>query len=269
MVVAAEGGSKNVVYSVEKAFRVLQAFGSREPSLVLAEVARRAQVDNATAFRMLNTLVMLGYVEKEAETKRFRLTLKCLDLGFNAIARMDLRSVAQPVLQQLATDVGGAASIGILDHGDVVYIERMQMGMTRIAVDIRVGTRIPAFSSAIGRAILAMLPEDRQRRELERTPRSQITPRTTTDLARLMAILAETRASGLAVVDQESVVGLVAIAAPILGLDGLPIAAASLATASTAMPAQDFVESFGPRLRDAALTLSKAMQASGGIVGGP
>lgn len=266
---ATDAASKNVVYSVEKAFRVLQAFSSREPELPLADVARRASVDNATAFRMLNTLVMLGYVEKVAESKRFRLTLKCLELGFNAIARMDLRTVAQPVLQTLVADGAGAASIGILDRGDVVYIERMQFGMTRLAVDIRVGTRIPAFSSAIGRAILAQLPEPRQRSELESAPRPRVTPYTVVEIEPLLAILAGVKARGLAVVDQESVVGLVAMAAPILGLDGLPIAAVSLATASTAMPAEDFVTRFGPRLVDAARTLSKAMQASGGIVGGP
>jgi IclR family pca regulon transcriptional regulator len=266
---ATDGSSKNVVYSVEKAFRVLQAFSSREPELGLADVARRALVDNATAFRMINTLVMLGYLEKIADAKRFRLTLKCLDLGFNAIARMDLRTVAQPVLQTLVADGAGAASIGILDRGDVVYIERMQFGITRLAVDIRVGTRIPAFATAIGRAILALLPEQRQREELDRAPRPRITPYTVVELDPLLAILAEVRARGIAVVDQESVVGLVAMAVPILGLDGLPIAAVSLATASTAIPADDFVTRFGPRLKEAAGTLSTAMQASGAIVGGP
>src|SRR3546814_21000132 len=90
-----KNNSKNIVYSVEKAFRVLHAFTSEAPELLLSDVARRADVDNATAFRMLNTLVQLEYVERVPETKRFRLTFTCLDLGFNAIARMDLRAAAR------------------------------------------------------------------------------------------------------------------------------------------------------------------------------
>jgi IclR family transcriptional regulator, pca regulon regulatory protein len=264
----ASQGSKNIVYSIEKAFRVLQAFTSERPELALAEVARRAEVDNATAFRMLNTLVLLGYVEKIPETKLFRLTLKCLDLGFNAIARMDLRTLARPVLQSLVASGAGAASLGILDRGEVIYIERMQVGMTRLAVDIRVGTRIPAFSSAIGRAILALLPEAQQREELEMRPRVKITPNTETDLDRLLEILRQTRERGIAMVDQESVLGLVAAAAPVIGADGLPIAAVSLASASSPMPAEEFLGSFRDELIAAAQTVSKAMQASGGIVGG-
>src|SRR5947207_4203804 len=83
---------KNVVNSLAKGFRVLEAFTSDEPELVLAEIARRTNLDNATTFRLLNTLVMLGYVEKVEDTRKFRLTLKCLDLGFNAIGRSDLRT---------------------------------------------------------------------------------------------------------------------------------------------------------------------------------
>src|SRR3954471_20022357 len=80
---------KNTVQSLAKGFRVLQAFTAEEPELKLSEVARRAGLDNGTAFRLLETLVMLGYLER-LETKQYRLTLKPLDLGFNAIARMDL-----------------------------------------------------------------------------------------------------------------------------------------------------------------------------------
>ena len=90
---------KNTVQSLAKGFRALQAFTAEEPELKLAEVARRAGLDNGTAYRLLETLVMLGYLERFPETKQYRLTLKPLELGFNAIARMDLRTIAQPELR--------------------------------------------------------------------------------------------------------------------------------------------------------------------------
>jgi IclR family pca regulon transcriptional regulator len=261
--------SKNVVYSVAKCFRVMEAFTGEAPELLLSEVARRAEVDNATAFRLLNTLVALGYVEKNEAAKRFRLSLKCLDLGFNAIARMDLRQIARPMLHKLVLEGAGAASIGVLDKGDVIYIDRVQPGLTRIVVDIRIGTRIPAFSSALGRAMLALLPPEARREQLESRSRAALTPYTVTDLDRLMDLLDEAKARGYALVDQESVVGLRAVAAPIVGSDGLPIAAISVAAASTAAPSADFTAQFGEAVRAVAATLSRAMQAAGGIAGGP
>jgi len=135
---------KNVVQSLAKGFRVLQAFTAGESELALAEVARRAQMDNATAFRLLNTLVMLGYVERAPGARTFRLTLKVLDLGFNAIGRMELRDRVRPVLRSLVGEVNEAASVAVLDGADVVYVERVQAGLVRLGVDVRVGSRIPA-----------------------------------------------------------------------------------------------------------------------------
>src|ERR1700722_9736311 len=95
---AASDPQKNTVQSLAKGFRVMEAFTSQEPELTIAEVARRADMDNATAFRLLNTLVEIGYVSRIPDTRKFRLALKVLDLGFNAIARSDLRTCARPIL---------------------------------------------------------------------------------------------------------------------------------------------------------------------------
>src|SRR5438552_12307273 len=117
---------KNVVNSLAKGFRVLEAFTSEEPELVLAEVARRANLDNATTFRLLNTLVMLGYVQKVEDSRKFRLTLKCLDLGFHAIARSDLRTQARPILRSLVGEENEAASIDVLEGVEFVFNEWMR-----------------------------------------------------------------------------------------------------------------------------------------------
>src|SRR3954452_182247 len=130
---------KNVVQSLAKGFQVLQAFTSDEPELVLADVARRSSLDKGTTFRLLNTLVMLGYIEKVDDTRRFRLTLKCLDIGFNAIARSDLRAQSRPILRGLVGELNEAASLGVLDGSDIVYVERIQAGLVRLGVDVRIG----------------------------------------------------------------------------------------------------------------------------------
>lgn len=255
---------KNIVKSVAKAFAVMQAFGPDTTELVLADVARAARMDNATAFRLLNTLVMLGYVEKVPDTRRFRLTFKCLDLGFAAIARSDLRSLARPMLRAIVGERIEAASIGVLDGQEVIYIERIQAGLQRLAVDVRVGNRVPAHSSALGRAILSRMSTDMQRAILTAKPLRALTDKTIVNVDQTMNLLARSRELGYALSDQETVTGLRVVAAPITDQDGVPIAGISAAAPSFRQPLDEFETEAGPLVRDIASRLSRAVGAAGG-----
>ncbi len=256
---------KNVVASLAKGFRVLEAFTAEAPELALAEIARRTGSDNATAFRLLNTLVMLGYVEKVPDSRRFRLTLKCLGLGFNAIARSDLRALARPVLRTLVGEVNEAASVGVLDGPDVVYIERIQAGLTRLGVDVRIGSRVPVYATAIGQAILSGLPRPTQIDILQRRPRDPLTQYTLTDLKTLLDRLDVVHARGYALSDQETVLGLRVLAAPVVDVDGVPVAGLSVAAPGSRMTIAAFEEAARAPVLAAASALSRAMQASGGF----
>ena len=254
---------KNTVQSLAKGFRVLQAFTPARPELTLAEVARAAGTDNATAFRFLKTLVQLGYLEKVDGTRLFRLTLKCLDLGFNAIARADLRTLARPLLRNLVGAQIEAASIGVPDGPDVVYVERMQAGLARLGIEVRIGSRVPAYSTAIGQAALAWLDRDTQIRLLEARPREQRTPTTLTALDALLVRLDRVRAQGFALSDQENVSGVRVLAAPVLDADGVAIAALSVATPAPAMSLAAFKAAARAPVIAAAASLSRALQAGG------
>jgi IclR family transcriptional regulator, pca regulon regulatory protein len=131
---------RNVVNSLVKGLRLLEAFSADQPEMTLSEVASAAELDPGTTFRMLNTLVAAGYIARVPGSKRFRLTLKVTDLGFHAIARTDLRDIARPILRTLVGELSEAASLGVLDGGDVLYIERVRAGIARLSIDIRVGT---------------------------------------------------------------------------------------------------------------------------------
>ena len=136
---------KNSVHSLAKGFRVLEAFTAERTEMGLAEVARAAGIDNATAFRFLNTLVQLGYVEKIPEAKRFRLTLKCIDLGFNAIARTDLRELRAPAAARTRQRYDRGRFDRRAGWPDLVYVERVQAGLVRLGVDVRIGSRVPGL----------------------------------------------------------------------------------------------------------------------------
>lgn len=257
---------KSTVQSLAKGFRVLQAFTADEPELKLSEVARRAGLDNGTAFRLLETLVMLGYLERFPETKQYRLTLKPLELGFNAIARMDLRTIAQPELRALVGTVREAASVGVLDHDEVVYIERYQEGQTRLGVDIRVGSRIPAYCTAIGHSILAFLPRHEARRILSASRRVKVNDDLPVTLEEIEQQLAEVRAAGYAISDSTYIAGLRVLSAPILGVDGHAIAALSVAAPSPRMSLKEFIELTAEPVTTSAERIAHALSAAGNTV---
>lgn len=247
---------------------MLEAFTAREPELALAEVARRARIDNATAFRMVNTLVMLGYVAKAADGRLFRLSHKVLDLGFNALAHAELRDAARPVLRQLVGTVNEAAALSVLEGGDVVYLERVQAGIARLGVDIRVGSRMPAYCVSPGRAILAFLPRAESRRVLALRERAKLTPKTVTDLKGLEELLARARKNGYAVMDQETSLGLRALAAPVLDRDGQPMAAVSVVAPAMRRSLADFIALAAGPVRQAAADIAGIMQAGGAFAAG-
>src|ERR1044071_8977704 len=122
--------AKSVVVSLAKACRVLEAFDGQEPELNLSEIGRLTNLDVGTVHRLVRTLVGLGYLQQGENAKRYRLGLKVIDLGFNSIARLDVHSVSRPILLALAGPIIGAASVGVLNGSEVVYIDRVQIGLT-------------------------------------------------------------------------------------------------------------------------------------------
>jgi IclR family transcriptional regulator, pca regulon regulatory protein len=256
---------RNLVNSLSKGLRVLEAFSAERTEMTLSEVARAASIDPGTAFRMLNTLVMLGYVARVPDSKRFRLTLKVVDLGFHAIGRSDLRELARPILRSLVDEINEAASLGVLDGGDVLYVERVRAGLTRLGVDIRIGTLIPAASGIIGHAILAFLPAAERERILETPPRRNAAALQSLSKAELVRTLEAARQRGYALQDSLFGNGLRVLAVPVLDGDGYPVAAISLAAPVVRMSMDEFRARSLEPVRAAAKQIALAVQASGTI----
>ena len=257
------GAEKSRVQSLAKGFRVLEVFTPDEPELVLADVARAAGLDNGSAFRFLNTLVALGYVEKVDGTKRFRLTLKCLDLGFNAIARSELRQLARPLLRAIVGESIEAASIAVLDGAEIVYVERVQAGLARLGVDVHIGSRAPVYSTAVGQVILAHMPRALQIEILQSRPRERRTTATIVELDALLAKFERIRRAGFAISDQENVAGLRVLAAPLVDADGTVLAALSVAAPAFNLSLAAFDKAARQPVITATRKLSRALQAAG------
>ncbi len=261
----ADEDSRNLVNSLAKGLRVLEAFTAERPELTLSEVGVLARLDPGTAFRMLNTLVMAGYVSRIPDSKRFRLTLKVTDLGLHAIGRADLREIARPILRSLVGEVNEAASLGVLDGADILYIERVRAGLTRMGVDIRIGTTIPAFWSTIGEAMLAFLPPRELTRIFALKPRAGGFPHKPMKRDEIEKSLRSVREDGFALRDSYFGSGLRVLAVPVLDTDNYPLAAVSVAVPQIQLTSDEFRVRALDAVRRAAHDIARAIQASGAV----
>ena len=257
-----DASTKNSVQSLAKAFRLLEAIAASESDMTLSELASAASLDPGTTHRMLKTMVDLGYVAR-VEGKRFTLTLKVLDLGFRAIGRRDMRTLARPILRSLVGEVSEAASLGVLQGAEVLYLERIRAGIMRLGVDIRVGTVIPVTSSVIGWAIMAFLSDAELDRVLARHDLAvgAVSP---AERASLLQTLAEVRKQGYALAQSPISSGIAVLAVPVLDADNHAVAAISVTAPSIRMtPAELHARSAGS-IQTAARELARGLEASGG-----
>jgi IclR family pca regulon transcriptional regulator len=256
---------KNVVNSVSKAFKVLQAFDADRQELSVSEVASATNLDRGTTFRLILTFVSLGYL-RQVPIRRYRLTLKCLELGFLALSDRDLRSHARPMLQECVPDLVDAASLGTLDGPDAVFLERVDTGLSRHNLDRRAGRRIRAYGAALGHCMLAFLPEAQQISILESAERVKLSEKTLVDLNSLLVRLRQVRKNGHAVSDGENAYGLRTVAAPVLDPDGYPVAGVSLTVDAERMSIDALVKVAVPRVLGIASELSRALRLSAGSI---
>ncbi len=215
-----------IVKPVAKALQTLTVLGEAERDLSLAELCARVDIPKTTVFRYLQTLVEYGFVNYNPTTDKYSLGLKLWSLGQVAWSRTRLHELARDHMQRLREEFDETVNLGVLDGREVVYLG-MAESHRALRMHAQLGGRDPVYSTSLGRAILAFLPETEWPRHLPArlTPK---TSRTVTTLAALRTILAETRQRGYALDDGENEENARCIGAPILNEQGRPIGAISV-----------------------------------------
>ncbi|MBO9688173.1 MAG: helix-turn-helix domain-containing protein [Mitsuaria chitosanitabida] len=248
------------VQSFARGLSVIRAFGADAPRQTLTEVARRCGLTRAGARRILLTLQTLGYVR--AEGRLFELTPKILDLGFAYISSQPLWQFAEPLVLQLSSDLKESSSISVLDGGDIVFVVRIPARKV-MTTTLGIGSRLPAWSTAMGRVLLAALPPEERDALIDRAELTPYTPRTVRTREDLRAQVEQARRQHWSLVDQELEDGVVSIAVPITGRDGKVVAAINLSTHANRTSPALLVEQGLPRLQETAQSLSRLLQIKG------
>ena len=222
------------ITSVGKALRLLSAFRDITPPVGVSELARRSGLPKSTAFRFLADLEEVGFVERDGSDYRLGVSLFELGSRIPVCRPNGLRDSAMHDLSKLHARTGLSAHLGILEGTDVVHVAKVNHSTQTLPGHLCPGSRRPATCSALGKAILAFSRKDVVREVveagLERRTRYSIT-----EVPRLLRELTKVRETGLAHESEESVLGLIGVAAPIM-LEGRAVGAVGVTLRAPAAP---------------------------------
>jgi IclR family transcriptional regulator, KDG regulon repressor len=213
------------VRSVERTLRILFCVASARQPMGLSEIGAAADVDKATAMRLLNTLVEFRLVNRDAESRKYSIGAGAWQL--TAALQSDLRLVAEPHLRALQETTGESASL-IVERG----LQRVVLTAVEATHELRVvpatNAVVPIYAGASGKVLMAFMPPQERDRIIEVTGLKPVNERGLTDRKSFLAALDQVRADGYAVTVGDVTLGAVAVAAPILDVNGLVRAVVSL-----------------------------------------
>lgn len=242
--------------SLHRGLEVLDCFGVRN-SWSLAELAQHLRQNKATVFRVLHTLAQFGYLAKDAATGRYVLGLRLHALGAAAVRHEQLRWQALPPLQDLAESTGETVHVGILHEGIVVTVQIVE-GTHAVRMHSSVGKRSPAHASALGKVLMAYLPDAEVDAVIAAHGLPRFTAKTLTTAAALREALHRVRLEGYALDQEEIEPGLRCLAAPITDHAGRPTAALAISAPASRMDPTR-VAALIPQVKATALRISRML----------
>lgn len=211
---------------IDKTLSILEYVSQNGRGVSLADVVKAVGVPKTTAFRILEVLLAREYVTWDPESERYSIGLKTLEIGLSGLIGQDIVEISIPYLQELSTTVGETSFLAVYNSGDVVYLYKAE-GTQSILTTATLGSRRPAYCTALGKAILANLPIEESDRIFEK-PLEKLTEKTVVDRIRLHEEFADIRLSGYAVDDEGIEHGLYCLAVPIHNYTGRVVAAISI-----------------------------------------
>ena len=215
------------VQVLERAVDILQVLSEDSRGLAAGEVAQRLSLHKSTIHRLLAVLDHHRLIRKNAETGKYALGLRLFEFGTRAVRGLQLRDQAQPHLEQLARETGETAHICVYDNGEMVSLAYAE-GPRSLRMPATVGGRTPAYCSAVGKAMLAFLP-DAAVDEVMSRPVRVCTEKTLVTRAALQADLRQIRIRGYAIDNEEIEKGLRCVGGPVWNYSGEVVAAISVA----------------------------------------
>ena len=246
--------SRDFVTAFARGLAVIEAFGPDNRTMTVAEVAARTGVDRAVARRLLLTLVELGFAH--VHQRRFELTTRVLRLAYSFLSSAGIGASLQPYLDELARALGETVSLAVLDEAEVVFVARSDIPGRRLAYVVTTGMRLPAFSSASGRVLLAEQPRSAVAHLLARTRITRLTRHTVMSRRDIAAMIDQARRDGHSINRREIEEDLVSASVPVTNRAGLVVAALNVSTSAARSTEARMKKELLPKLKTTASVLS-------------
>lgn len=202
--------AKDTLQSVERTFEVLEMLSGRG-TMGVRELAHETGLNTTVVFRILSTLVQLGYIIKDTETDRYELTYKLLSVGERVAERNTAASLAHKKLVHLARDCGETVHFVERSGTNIRYTDKVTPDANIFATGSYVGLELPLAATAVGKAILSKLTDKEVRKVWENSDIIQHTPHTICDIDTLLVELADAKKTGFAYDMEERELGLMCV----------------------------------------------------------
>jgi IclR family transcriptional regulator, KDG regulon repressor len=212
------------IQSLGRAFGILEEVARHRDGIGLADLSRLVGLHNSTTFHLAKTMVALGYVRQEKDSKRYRIGRPLFALAASALDEIEMVNLATPVLEDLARQTGESSHFAVR-MGDTIVVIARTSGPGAFQLADRVGVVRPAHCTALGKAILASLQPDQLTRLIERTGLKPSTEKSITQAPVLLRQIEEIRRTGVACDDGEFNLEVRCIAVPVHDFSGKVIGA--------------------------------------------
>lgn len=248
------------VQSVEKAMMVLTAFDGSKRQLSLSEIAAITGFDLSATQRFTFTLAALGYLFKDPESRKYELSPKLLDFTYHYLTSNELVSRATPYLQQLGSETEEATNLTVLDDTDIVFVLRI-VSRNVFNAHVITGSRLPAYCTAPGLAILATLGDGEVDDILSRTNLVAYTSATVHQPRKIKERIVQIRKQGYAHTEDEYFVSDISTAAAITNSHGRAVGAVNIAVARSRWQAERDEQRFADLVISTASAISSRRRA--------
>jgi IclR family transcriptional regulator, KDG regulon repressor len=220
----ADGRQRVGVQSLGRAFAILEEVARHREGIGLAELSKLVGLHNSTTFHLAKTMVSLGYIRQEKDSKRYRVGRPLFVLAASALDEIEMVNVATPVLEELSREAGECSHFAVR-MGDAVVVIARTSGPGAYQLTDRVGVVRPAHCTAVGKVILASLRQDQLDRFLQRVELTPSTKNSITEIALLLREIAEIRRSGIGYDDGEFNLEVRCVAVPVKDFTGQTVGA--------------------------------------------
>ncbi len=212
---------------LDRALALLEVLSHQGPDLTLAQLSELLKLHKSTTHRLIMVMERHRLIEKNSNTGKYRLGLKLFELGTKAIGQLDLRERARPFLERAVLETGETVHLCVYDDGEVVYLDKVEPTRS-VRLASSVGRRNPAYCTAVGKALMAFLPESQVEAAAAKHGFRQLTRRTISNMLELKSELVKVRKRGYAVDNEENEEGVCCVGAPVWSFSPHPVAAISV-----------------------------------------